>query len=415
MAPDREFDVLVVGAGPAGIAAALAAVESRKRVGVVDDNPAPGGQIWRGESNPAIERLRSSSAALLMPAVVFDAPRPGVLALDSAGEALELGYEKLILSCGAREMWIPFPGWTLPNVTGAGGLQALVKAGLPIAGKKIVLAGSGPLLPAVGALLAARKARVLLIAEQARQRRLNRFAATLLRHPGKAAQALGLRWRLRRTPYATSCWPVEARGDDRVREVALEQDGRPLTLACDYLGCGFGLVPNTELAELLGCAVDESGVRTDALQQTSRPGIYCAGEAGGVGGAELAEAEGAIAGYAAAGDEAAARRRFGARRRSRRFAEALNRAFALRDELRALPNPETVVCRCEDVRWTAIRGHDDWRETKLQTRAGMGPCQGRVCGPALRFLAGVERAGVRPPLYPTPVERLAAKRRGDPG
>ena len=154
MAALPRFDVLIAGMGPAGIAAACAAAESGLRVAAVDDNPREGGQIWRGESlRPAskhaagwIARFRAARIEALAQTRIFDAPEPGVLCAEREDGFAELRYQKLILATGARERFLPFPGWTLPNVMGAGGLQALVKGGLPIAGKRVVVAGSGPLL-----------------------------------------------------------------------------------------------------------------------------------------------------------------------------------------------------------------------------------------------------------------------------
>src|SRR6185295_1674164 len=161
-------DLLVVGAGPAGMAAAWRAAESGLRVSVVDDNPAAGGQIWRGgppEAQVWFERIRS--VELINGARVFQQPEPGMLLAETNSGVCELSYKSLVLATGARERFLPFPGWTLPNVMGAGGLQALVKTGLPIEGKRVVVAGSGPLLLAVAAYLRGHGANVLLIAEQA--------------------------------------------------------------------------------------------------------------------------------------------------------------------------------------------------------------------------------------------------------
>ena len=165
-------------------------------------------------------------------------------------------------------------------------------------------------------------------------------------------------------------------------------------------------MPNLELPALLGCRMGETGVAVDEYQSSSVAGVYCAGEVTGIGGLELALVEGEIAGLAAAGRLETARRRFGARESGRRFAAALERAFALRGELKTLPQPDTLVCRCEDVPLGRIRGCRGWREAKLHTRCGMGPCQGRVCGPALEFLQGWKVESVRPPVFPARVGSL---------
>src|SRR6185369_12324767 len=149
---DHVCDVLVVGAGPAGMAAAWRAAQSGLRVCIVDDNPAAGGQIWRGgppEAQVWFERIRSVDVELASGARVFQQSSPGTLLAETNSGDCEASCKSLRLAPGARERFLPFPGWTLPNVMGAGGLQALVKTGLPIEGKRVVVAGSGPLLLAV--------------------------------------------------------------------------------------------------------------------------------------------------------------------------------------------------------------------------------------------------------------------------
>ena len=392
-------DVVVVGAGPAGLAAARRAAESGAEVTIVDDNLQPGGQIWRGATAEAAPWLRAKIHWVLG-ACVFDAPRPGCIAFECAdGTARELEYRNLILAAGARERFLPFPGWTLPNVMGAGGLQSLVKSGFPLERKRVVVAGSGPLLPAVANYLREHGADVGLVAEQAASSSLVRFALALARYPAKVRQAARLRTALRGIPYRAGCWPVAAHGSEKLESVTLRRGSRSWTEACDYLACGFGLVPNTELAALLGCRVDQS-VAVDEYQRTTVDGVYCAGEATGIGGVELSLVEGEISGFAAAGREDAARRRFADRDSHRRFAAALEQAFTLRPELRELPQNETLVCRCEDVTWGRVRSWGSWREAKLHTRCGMGPCQGRVCGAATEFLLGWKAGSVRPPVFP---------------
>lgn len=200
--------------------------------------------------------------------------------------------------------------------------------------------------------------------------------------------------------YLRDCRPIAAEGGEVVKAVILRRGDRTWRVPCHYLACGFGLVPNLELPLLCGCALHNGFVLVDDWQRTTASGIYAAGEITGVGGAEAALVEGMIAGYAAAGDLDSARRGFATRRRAHRFQAALATAFALRPELRSLPELETIVCRCEDVPFGSLRAHPGWRSAKLMTRCGMGPCQGRVCGPALQFILGWEQASVRPPLFP---------------
>ncbi|MGP8245155.1 MAG: FAD-dependent oxidoreductase [Bryobacteraceae bacterium] len=410
-----SFDVLVIGAGPAGLAAACRAARTRSGVCLVDDNPRPGGQIWRASGErvldaalPWVATAARQGVEIVAGARVFAAPAPGRLALETAGgESLDLRYRSLVLATGARERFVPFPGWTLPNVVGAGGLQALAKSGLPVRGRKVIVAGSGPLLLAVARYLRHGGAEVRLIAEQAPFAALACFASSLLRHPQKLAEAVGLGWSLAGIRYLDSCWPVSAHGDGRVQSVTLSRGGKTFAEPCDYLACGFGLVPNTELAALLGCRMSGAGVWVDEYQQTSVEGVYAAGEIAGIGGLDVALVEGEIAGHAAAGHRDHASRLFEARGRQRHFAQSLERSFALREELKHLAADDTFVCRCEDVSLERIRACTGWREAKLQTRCGMGPCQSRVCGPAVEFLLGWKPDSVRPPLLPVTVRSLS--------
>lgn len=413
----QRFDVLVAGAGPAGMAAASAAAECGLRCGVVDDNPSPGGQIWRGGDGRApskqaagwFERFRAAPVTVLSRARVFDAPSASVLAAECDGRLIELHFGKLVLATGARERFLPFPGWTLPNVMGAGGIQALAKSGLPLGGKTVVVAGSGPLLLAVAAYLREHGARVPVIAEQAPFARVAAFGMSLAAAPAKLWQSARLRWRLAGARYATGCWPVRAEGEGKVEAVVLRGARGEWRQGCDYLACGFGLVPNVELPRLLGCAVDDGRARVDEWQQTTVENVYCAGEPTGIGGVDLALVEGEIAGLAAAGFADRARRLFGARSAARRFARRLETAFAPRRELAGLATPETIVCRCEDVPLARVEACAGRRAAKLYTRCGMGPCQGRVCGPILEFLFGWRADSIRPPLFPVAMEQLAGK------
>lgn len=407
----HECDVLVVGAGPAGLAAAYRAAQAGRRVVVVDDNPDAGGQIWRGEKREPrsreaqvwFERVRSVDIHLIAGARVFQQIAPDTLLAETPDGISEFACKNLVLATGARERFLPFPGWTLPNVMGAGGLQALVKNGLPVDGKKIVIAGSGPLLLAVADYLRSHRAEVLLIAEQTSSLRLARFGFGLINQPGKLSQARQL---LSGVRYLKNCWVAEAHGAEKLESVVLQRRGKRWKVTCDYLACGFHLVPNLELAELLGCEIADGAVSVDEFQQTSVPQVYAAGETTGIGGLELSLVEGEIAGLAAVGKRENAQRLFPERARQLRFANLLNDAFALRDELKTLAAPGTIVCRCEDVVFDRLRLHDSWRAAKLQTRCGMGPCQGRICGSAVEFLFDWKVESVRPPVLPVRVESL---------
>lgn len=416
----QRFDVLVIGGGPAGIAAAVRAAECGVRVGIVDDNAMLGGQIWRGESEdgqPAnadadeqarwCERLSAAGVTALCGTRVFDRSQPGVLLAEAAGGLCELRYTSLVLCTGARERFLPFPGWTLPNVMGAGGLQAMVKCGLPIRGKRVAVVGTGPLLLAVAAYLCKHGAEIPIVCEQASLCSLARFSLGLLGYPGKVGQGLQLKRDLAAVPFVANSWPLAAHGRLSLESVTISRSGKAETISCDYLACGFHLVPNVELQSLLGCQIRSGFVQVDEFQKTPVSGVFCAGEPTAIGGVELALVEGQIAGLAAVSATNAARKLFAERQKARRFARILDRAFRLRPELRDLPTAETIVCRCEDVPYSRLKPHVSWRAAKLQTRCGMGPCQARVCGPAAEFLFGWKPDSVRPPIFPARVENLA--------
>ena len=409
----RRFDVLVIGAGPAGMAAAVRAAERGGRVGIVDDNATCGGQIWRGaeddhdpDSKAWGSRLRNADITKLLGMRVFHQPEPGVLLAEGTDDVCELRYTNLVVATGARERFLPFPGWTLSNVMGAGGLQVMVKSGLPVRGKRVVVAGTGPLLLAVAAYLRKQGAEIPILCEQASWASLARFGIGLLGRPGKLVQGLQLKKELAEIPFAANSWPIAAHGGQVLESVTISRGGKTEVIACDFLACGFHLVPNVELQSLLGCQIGGGYVQVDEFQQTSVQGVFCAGEPTGIGGVELALVEGQIAGLAAVGEKSAAQKLFGERRKARRFARMLDRAFRLRSELRSLPSAETIVCRCEDVPYSRLQDHRSWRAAKLHSRCGMGPCQGRVCGPATQFLFEWNPDSVRPPLFPARVGSL---------
>jgi D-hydroxyproline dehydrogenase subunit alpha len=408
-----HFEIVVIGGGPAGIAAAVAASKSGARVALVDDNPAVGGQIWRGEAQngakPAsvwFSRLRHSPVQVIPGARVFHIG-DGKLAAETDRGVLDISYRELILATGARELFLPFPGWTLPNVFGAGGLQALMKTGLPVEGKRIVIAGTGPLLFAVASYAQKHGAEVLAICEQASVQKIARFALATARVPGKIRDALRFAWELRGIPHWANCWPVAAMGRDRLERVRVLRNGRLGELECDYLACGFHLIPNLELAKFAGCDIANGFVRVDDFQRTSLAHVYCAGEPTGIGGLEMALVEGQITGYSATGDEKSARELFRERARYARFAAELKTAFALRPDLKSLADRETLLCRCEDVPLGQVSRFHSWRAAKLHTRCGMGPCQGRVCGSAAAFIFGWNASSVRPPVFAVQCASLA--------
>jgi NADPH-dependent 2,4-dienoyl-CoA reductase/sulfur reductase-like enzyme len=410
-----RVDLLVVGAGPGGLVAAATAAEAGMRVCLVDDNAAAGGQIWRSgiaEPNPEAQRLlrRLDEARVEMRLGwrAVAAPARGVLRIEKSGQFADIEYAAMILATGARERFLPFPGWTMPGVYGAGGLQAFVKSGFDIRGKRVVVAGTGPLLLAVAAHLREAGAHIAAVIEQAPLGRLVRFSLGLVRGQiGKLIEGAGYGLSTAGIPYRTNAWVTGATGRERLEGVKIRSGSRIREIPCDMLAIGYHLVSNTELAQLLGCELEAGYVDVDELQQSSVPGIYCAGELTGIGGVDKAKAEGRIAALAAAGQADRAKPLFNERDRHAGFVRNLDSAFALRDELRSLATGDTLVCRCEDVPYDALAHCRSWREAKLHTRCGMGPCQGRICAPATEFLFGWISPVPRPPLFPVEVESLA--------
>ena len=416
---ESHCDLLIVGAGPAGMAAALAAAPAGLAVTLVDDNIHPGGQIWRdgpGVALPPLARQHREALArhpnirLLCGTRVVglggpDAPgHAPALLLEDAERGWAQHSRRLLLCNGARELLLPFPGWTLPGVTGAGGLQALVKGGVPVRGQRIVIAGTGPLLLAAADTARKAGAQVVRIAEQASWQALAAFALQLPRWPAKALQAATLihpRWR-------AASHVLQAEGAGALERVRLQRGPHQETLACDRLACGFGLVPNTQLGQLLGCELNErQGLRVDRLMATTVPGVYAAGECTGFGGSERALLQGAIAGHAVAVDTARAQALLPRLARWEGFADLLHAQFPLSPAVRQLAAPDTLVCRCEDVPHQALSGRTGWIDAKLHTRCGMGACQGRVCGAATQVLFGWTPAPPRHLLSPTRIGTLA--------
>jgi NADPH-dependent 2,4-dienoyl-CoA reductase/sulfur reductase-like enzyme len=408
--------------------AATAAAENGRRVVVLDDRVTAGGQIWRdapvgphrhddAQKKRVLERLRRSGAQLLGGRSVFAAEASGtVKALHESaagGSVEEIAFEQLVLATGARERFLPFPGWTLPGVFGAGGLQAMVRGGFPVAGKRVVVAGTGPLLLAVAAHLAEDGAVVSSVVEQASLAQLAPFTASLWSQPAKLMQGARFRARLWKTSYRTGCWvtkAIAASDGQELESVQLTDGKRMWTESCDLLAYGYHLVPNTEIAELLGCEFRDHFVRVDEAQRTSLPNVFCAGEPTGIAGLEAALVQGEIAGLACAGRSTTSLQ--GRAAAARGFADRMDRAFALRNELRLLPRRNTIVCRCEDVSFDSLRGHTGWTDAKLQTRCGMGACQGRVCGPAVEYLLGWKPVSVRQPIFPVPLQAFCSQ--GEP-
>jgi D-hydroxyproline dehydrogenase subunit alpha len=407
-----KFDILIIGSGPAGLHAARVGAQAGKRVCIVDDNALPGGQIWRqgphhAPRTMAIEAIaRYSNVTRLHGTRVVQSLPDRQMLVEDASRGFRLSYDKLIVATGARERFVPYPGWTLPGVTGAGGLQALIKGGTPVRGERIVIAGTGPLLWAAAVTARGQGAKVVAIVEQTPADKVRRFAAGLWRTPSKLAQAMRMRFHLRATPYFCGAHVTQAHGESGVTHVRVRHGAEERHFDCDRLACAYGLVPNTQIGQALGCDVLDAALKVDEWQATSVSHVFAAGECTGVGGMELSAVEGCIAAHAALGQHDAARAFFAQRDRYRQFAQRMHDAFSLDTALRTLATPDTLICRCEDVRFGDAASHRTWREAKLHTRCGMGPCQGKICGDAAAFCFGWEASGQRPPFAPARIATL---------
>lgn len=403
--------VVVVGAGPAGLAASRSALAAGSDVLLLDAERSPGGQYLRQDALAGVTRLQP-------PAVVDYQPDTAVWAVEPAGVGIRLHLRSgpadsparrgatvdaaaVVLATGAYDRTLPFPDWDLPGVYTAGAAQALAKGQRHAIGQRVLLAGTGPFLLPVATSLLDVGAEIVAVLEA------NAPIAPWLRRPAGVAAAAAKLTEIagyvkelarQRVPYRSRTTVIEAHGRDRVNAVTtarLAHDWTPIPgterrLDVDAVGLGFGFTPQTELAVAAGCALDDGFVRVDTRQATSVPGVFAAGELTGIGGADLAAAEGEIAGAAAARHlglapppPVRARKRV---RTGRRFAAALAAAHPVRPGWRDWPRDDTLVCRCEEVtrgeirEATATRQAHGARSLKLTTRAGLGLCQGRVCG-----------------------------------
>jgi thioredoxin reductase/bacterioferritin-associated ferredoxin len=465
--------VVVVGAGPAGLAAALAAADLGADVTLIDSGPAAGGQIYRaslleGSAPFDSERLpQRLHRALRHPRVSYlpatsvwhaerlpDAGTAGEFVLRLAGPAggpvsadSAVRARAVVVATGATELVLPFPGWDLPGVTTVGAAQALLKSQGVTMGGRVIVAGSGPLLLPAAAGLADAGVRVVAVLEATKAAVGARRGARLAAYPGKLAEAAryGATLARNRVPVRPGHAVVACSGSGRVERATiarLDRRWRPVPgshreVAVDALHVSFGFSPALELTRLLGCQdaphpeKPTAAVTIDADQATSVAGVFAAGEVTGVGGADVAELEGYLAGAASARHlglpatppQAARLRAIRDRlARARRFATLLDAAYPLRPGWLGWPAGDTIVCRCEDVRWDAIRravaaGARDVRSVKGLTRCGMGYCQGRICGAAVQNLVA-EASGQpsdqvgdlhsRPILTPTSLSVIAS-------
>ncbi len=462
-----QRSVAVVGAGPAGLAAAAAALARGARVTLLDEAPRPGGQIYR-QAHPALgdgafadagERARKHEllARFQMIAGGIDyRPDANVYALFPNGElhvaqgdASEvLRPDAIVLATGVREMAIPFPGWTTPGVMFAGGAQAILKSQGVLPGRQAVVAGCGPLPLVVAAQLVRAGGKVVALASLRPLREMLGNVAALWHGREIVYEGLRYAWTIRRAgvPRLPGHVPVRAIGTDRLEAVVLarvDREGRVVAgtereIACDLLAVNYGFAANSELAAMAGADLRFDAAAggwlpvADDFGRTSVPGVFVAGDGGGVRGALVAEAEGQIVGAAAASapDEVggaamrtALRAALDRRGQHLAFQRAVRATLRVPLGLWGLATDDTVVCRCENVLAREIRaafagGHSSLNAVKRNVRAGMGWCGGRTCLRAVAALAelhaGVPAAAImtpRPMVRPVSFGALAAQKK----
>lgn len=422
-------NVLIVGAGPAGLAAAVAALDANARVTILDASDATGGQYWRHLPSARAGRLESRlhhgwqryralharvvddpACELILSAQVWsvepDAAAPAgqafnvsIGAVDATGAVMRtFRPDAAVVATGAHDRTLPFRGWELPGVFTGGAAQALAKGERVAVGQRVIVGGAGPFLLPVATSVAEAGATVVEVLEANRVRRLLGGWSVrpwrLLRVASKARELVeyaGVFLR-RRIPYRTGMAIVAAHGSDRVEAVTvarLDADWRPVPgterrVVVDAVCVTHDFTPRLEVAIAAGCDLTQDRfIVVDGRQQTSVDGVYAAGEVTGIGGVDLALAEGAVAGAAAAGANPS---REAMRRRSAftEFAGRISAAHGVRQGWRHWMHDDTVVCRCEEVEYGDLRrGIEDapgLRSLKLTTRACLGICQGRICG-----------------------------------
>jgi len=423
------YDVLVIGGGPAGLAAAVEAAGAGLSVCVVDERPTFGGQIFKqpgrgfrvtsaralghdyARGRRLIEAAEQSGATLLPLTSAVAIRGTSVVLVEDGEHARAVEARRVIVAPGAHDRPVVFPGWTLPGVITAGGVQSLVKTQRVVPGLSIVFAGSGPLALAFPAQLRAYGANVTLVLEAGpapsardvvRLARASRGNERLLR------EALEYRARLARdrVPLRYRRIVVRAEGDARVTQVvhaAADAAWRPMpgtdeTVSADTLCVGYGFQPSTELLRLAGCAFDDDEdlggpvVVRDEWLRTSVEGISAAGDGTGVTGSFAAADEGRLAAIGAALDLGALSRADAARRaeplrrdlaRKEAFRDALRPLHAVGPGIYELADGDTVVCRCEELTAAeldrAIASSTDVNAVKAVSRVTMGMCQARNC------------------------------------
>lgn len=388
--------IVVIGAGPAGMAAARTAADAGAEVTMVDSEPEAGGQFLRGRATFAHEKvthLKNTEAWLVEGNTLhLRGPR-------------QLHFDALVIATGAYDRPLPFPGWDGPGVITAGAAQALAKQGVTLAGR-VIVAGTGPFLLPVATALQELGATLVGVYEANSPLAWARETRAIAANRHKIGELARYRKVLPRMETRTA---VIAKHGDRVTVAKLDRHWHPVshrTEHADLVCIGYGFLPRTDLVPHAKRTNDFLDV--DERQQTSIPGIYAAGEVTGIGGADLAAAEGEVAGAAAAQRQPSPAA-LDKVRRGRLFADALARAHAVQPGWRTWLAPDTTICRCEKVSLEALGDATTMRELKLTSRVAMGRCQGRICARNAAELTGIPFDAQRRVIaVPIPLGELAA-------
>ena len=431
-------ELAIVGAGPAGLAAAAEAARYGVSVALLDESLRPGGQYFRQgpatRGRPFLESRREAERAhtlfsitahprvvFLPGALVWAAPEHKTLAFTQGGGANRLRAEAIVVAAGATDRAVPFPGWTLPGVIAAGGAQNLIKSQGVLPGRRAVVAGAGPLVLVVADSLRRAGVTVVEVLQAAPASRIVPALPNLAAVPALLRRGLAYQFALARAriPLRWGWTVIEARGDGEVSEAVvapIDRDGRvdraqARAIRVDTVVVGFGLTPATELPRLLGCAHEWNPERggwipsRSADLETSVSGVFVAGDGAGIAGVEAALLEGQLSGLIAAARlgrcpraEATARGRRlrDGLARLARFRAGIEALYASPPDFLSLLDPETIVCRCEEVtarqlREGLARGLTSIDALKGATRITMGLCQGRNCLRTLVDLVARER------------------------
>ena len=401
--------IIVIGAGPAGLAAAEAASRNGSDIALIDSSPRVGGQYWRnrgavkGYRSERADQIfakisRAKSITHISEATVWSIERDGDLFRVNylqGGKESSLTAEKLILAAGAYDRSLPFPGWDQPGSMTPGAAQAMLKGHGVLVGRRIVVAGTGPFLLPVATGLAESGAEIVGLYEANNPMRWLMSPHALLLNPGKIAELIYYGKLLKKYHITPRFNRVISSFSDGLATVSrldarfkLKKNNSDKH-SVDVVSVGWGFLPDITLGGIAGCVqvVDSDGTTiftVDTEQRSSVDNIWIAGEATGIGGADLSLIEGEIAGLSASGQKIPLLKKL-TRFRKEIFAKALKRSYPIRAGWQTWSQDSTTICRCEEVKMSEIRasvielGAEDSRTAKLFTRAGMGLCQGRVC------------------------------------